>query len=249
MIATVVAIVGAVVTICSLVISYLAHRHQVQRAAVLDQREARLQAQEERLESRARAVDRRNDLTQASMIETNITVVRSGIHEGSATPHLKIANPSNQPILDLRITYGGHHITDAPRGLGPGGQHSIPLPVTTTPSEDPTGFLPQLVIDFTDASGTRWRKEGGVGLQQATSSLNGEQLWLPRESPVVGPVTMPARLDDEPRSALRRARAPRAAYPERAPAPGPPAPRSRASLLATVLVLIAVLAIAVWWLA
>ncbi|MGW6950996.1 hypothetical protein [Streptomyces xanthophaeus] len=114
MIATVVAIVGAVVTIGSLVISYLAHRHQVRRARVLDQREARLQAQEERLESRARAVDRRNDLTQASMIETNITVVPSGIHEGSATPHLKIANPSNQPILDLRVTYAGHHLTDAP---------------------------------------------------------------------------------------------------------------------------------------
>ncbi|MGW7030440.1 hypothetical protein ACWGFX_25175 [Streptomyces xanthophaeus] len=238
MIATVVAIVGAVVTIGSLVISYLAHRHQVQRARVLDQREARLQAQEERLESRARAVDRRNDLTQASMIETNITVVPSGIHEGSATPHLKIANPSNQPILDLRITYAGHHLTDAPRGLGPGDRRSIPLPVTTTPSEDPTGFLLQLVIDFTDASGTRWRREGGIGLQQAASSVSGEQLWLPREPPVVGPAVMPPPYMPPPGSRPRPAQK---APSERA--------RRRAPLLATILVLIAVLAITVWWLA
>ncbi|CAM5616385.1 hypothetical protein [Streptomyces avidinii] len=240
MIATVVAIVGAVVTVASLLISYLAHRHQVQRAAVLDQREARLQAQEERLETRARAVDRRNDLAQASMIETNITVVPSGIHEGSATPHLKIANPSNQPVLDLRITYAGQHITGAPRGLGPGDQRSIPLPVTTTRGEDPTGFLLQLVIDFTDASGTRWRKEGGIGLQQAASSPNGEQRWLPREPPVVGPVTMPsARRADGP---------PPWAPASPAPAPGPPARRRRRATLLAALLLLAVLAIAIWWL-
>ncbi|MEU7731198.1 hypothetical protein AB0B78_39265 [Streptomyces sp. NPDC040724] len=232
MIATVVAVVGAVVTIGSLVISYLAHRHQVQRAVVLDQREARLQAQEERLEARARVADRRNDLTQASMIETNITVVPSGIHEGSATPHLEITNPSNQAILDLRITYAGHHITDAPKGLGPGDRRSIPLPVTTTPRDDPTSFLLQLVIDFTDASGNRWRKEGGVGLQQGADGRNGEQLWLPREPPIVGLITSPPSYTAPP-----------------APAPAAPRRRSKAPLLATVVLLLAVLAITVWWLA
>ncbi|MFI8391831.1 hypothetical protein [Streptomyces sp. NPDC085540] len=241
MIATVVAIVGAVVTVGSLLISYLAHRHQVQRAAVLDQREARLQAQEERLETRARAVDRRNDLAQASMIETNITVVPSGIHEGSATPHLKIANPSNQPIVDLRITYAGQHLTDAPRGVGPGDQRSIPLPVTTTRGEDPTGFLLQLVIDFTDASGTRWRKEGGIGLQQAASSPNGEQRWLPREPPVVGPVTMPsARAEWPPPPYAPAGSAPAPSY--------PPARYRRKASLPAVLLLLAVLAIIIWWL-
>ncbi|RSS58351.1 hypothetical protein, partial [Streptomyces sp. WAC06614] len=191
MIETVIAVVGAVVTVGSLVISYLAHRHQVQRARVLDQREARLQAREERMEARARAADRRQDMTQASMIETSVTIVPSGIHEGLATPHLKITNPTNQAIADLSITYDDRRITDAPRGLGPGARRLVPLPVTTTPGDDPARFLVRLVVDFTDAAGTRWRKERGMGLRQGATGRDGEQLWLRSEAPIVGPVAVP----------------------------------------------------------
>ncbi|MFI8952645.1 hypothetical protein ACIGO6_40025 [Streptomyces sp. NPDC053750] len=173
MIDTLIAAFSSIVALGALVVSFIAHRHQVVRAAALDLREERVEAREQTLE-------RREQRIQASMIEIRVTSSQSSLHDGWVTPRLEIVNPSNQPITALNASDRGEAVGGVSGSVSSGTTRSFPL----LPSE--SGVLPhQVTITFTDAAGTRWRRDGGGGLQRGVRTANGGWDWRDREEPVI----------------------------------------------------------------
>lgn len=168
---------SSLVALGAVVVSYMAHRHQVARAAALD-------AREERIEARERALEKQEQRIQASMIEVRTSAHRSSLHDGWVTPRLEIVNPSNQPIWDLTATYRDEALADVFGAVAPGAARSFPLPA----SEDGAHadlMLHRVTLFFTDAAGTRWSRDGGGGLRRGILRANEEWEWMPREDPVI----------------------------------------------------------------
>lgn len=174
--------VGVLVAAGSLTTSWLAHRLQVERAGALDSQEARIAAREQRVESRERDADRREMLTQASMIAVGVDVRASQLHEDWRTTRLVIINASNQPVRGVET-----RVFDIPLGV----EDVIYAGRTwATLLSQGSGLSAQdadmVTVDFTDAAGRRWRREGAGGLRQGTWSAAREQWeWGAREEPVV----------------------------------------------------------------
>lgn len=201
MVETLVASFGTIVALGALVVSLMAHRHQVARAAALDARERRVEAREEALEQREQRI-------QASMIEVHTSASRSSLHDGWVTPRLTIVNPSNQPIRGLTASYRDEVVSDVFGSVGPGTTRSFPLPPSGNDVQAGL-ILHQVTLVFTDAAGTRWRRDGGGGLHRGIQRADGEWEWMGREDPVI----TESRTND---------------YPAAPPAPAPaPAPRIR----------------------
>jgi hypothetical protein len=195
---TLIAAFGSLVALGALVVSFMAHRHQVARAAALDVREGRIEARE-------RALEQREQRIQASMIEVHASASRSSLHDGWVTPRLVIVNPSNQPIRDLTASYRGEAVPDVFGSVGPGTTRSFPLPPSGNGARADL-VLPQVTLHFTDAAGTRWRRDGSGGLRRGIRRANGEWEWMGREDPVITEsrandyLSPPAALDSAPES-------------------------------------------------
>ncbi|MFG2359929.1 hypothetical protein [Streptomyces sp. NPDC048521] len=168
---------GSLVALGALVVSFMAHRHQVARAAALDVREGRIEARE-------RALDQREQRIQASMIEVHASTSRSSLHDGWVTPRLTIVNPSNQPVRGLTASYRGEAVPDVFGSLGPGTARSFPLPPSGNGAEADL-VLHQITLTFTDAAGNRWLRDGGGGLRRGVRTAEGEWEWMDREDPVI----------------------------------------------------------------
>lgn len=177
MVETLIAAFSSLVALGALVVSFMAHRHQVARAAALDVREGRIEARE-------RALEQREQRIQASMIEVHASASRSSLHDGWVTPRLTIVNPSNQPIRDLTASYRGEAVPDVVGSVGPGTTRSFPLPPSGNGARTDL-VLPQVTLHFTDAAGTRWRRDGSGGLHRGIRRANGEWEWMDREDPVI----------------------------------------------------------------
>jgi hypothetical protein len=173
---TLIAAFGSLVALGALVVSFMAHPHQVARAAALDVREGRIEAREVALEQREQRV-------QASMIEVHVRASRSALHDGWVTPRLTIVNPSNQPVTDLAASYLGETLPDVCGPVGPGTTRSFPLPPNDARAEP---VLHHVTLAFTDAAGTRWRRDGGGGLHRGVPRPDGQWEWTAREEPVIG---------------------------------------------------------------
>jgi hypothetical protein len=174
---------SALVAAGALAVSYAAHRHQVRRAAVLDEREARIEGWEGRLEQREREADRREARTQASLIAVRALAAPSSLHTHWRRVLLNIANHSNQPIFELSVYYNGELVEETQSGIGPGCTRNITLALSE-PSAQPT-VLKKVDVEFTDAARTRWRRDGEGGLRQGSPQENGGWEWGEREIPVV----------------------------------------------------------------
>ncbi|ORT53692.1 hypothetical protein [Streptomyces sp. CB03238] len=170
---------SSLVALGALIVSFLAHRHQVARGVALDVRERALEAREKEAERRERRM-------QASMIEIRHSSNGSPLHEGWVTHRLEILNPSNQPITDLSATYNGEAVADVSGSLNSGSTRVFPLP----PPESgiPAYMVLQYVtVFFTDAAGMRWRRDGAGGLWRGVLMPDSEWRWTDREEPVITP--------------------------------------------------------------
>jgi hypothetical protein len=189
MVDTLIAVAGALVALGALTVSYLAHRHQVRRAAALDARERWVDARE-------REAAEREVLVQASLIGVRVITQPSPLHDGWVRRGLYVVNMSNQPVGNLSAEYRGEAVERVSGTLGAGEERSFPLP----PSADgarPATALGRLTIDFTDAAAIRWRRDDGGGLRRGARSPAGEWEWGERQDPVVGEAN-PAFLPPSP---------------------------------------------------
>jgi hypothetical protein len=168
---------GSLVALGALVVSFMAHRHQVARAAALDVRERRIDARERALEQRERRI-------QASMIEVRMSVSPSSLHDGWVTPRLEIVNPSNQPIKINFVEYRGEALADGFGTLGSGAVRSISLPPLEN-GDHADMMLQDITIALRDAAGASWRRDGGGGLRRGYRRPNGVWVWSDREDPVI----------------------------------------------------------------
>ncbi|MEU7484840.1 hypothetical protein [Streptomyces sp. NPDC042319] len=178
------AIVGAVIALGALLVSYRAHRHQVRRAEQLDGREREVEARERRAEERAKAAERQETLAQAAMVHLSVAPVASSLHPDWITPQVTVANLSSQPIRELLVCIAEIPVSDECGDVSSGQTRRISLP--STASRSTLGMLQLAVrIEFTDAAGLRWRKHSDGGLQEGQPAADGDWTWGARESPPV----------------------------------------------------------------
>lgn len=192
------------VALGALAVSYLSHRGQVRAQAALRRREARVAARE-------REVERREGRVQASMIEVRTVAARSPLHEGWTTYRLVLVNPGDQPVTRLTASYRGQAVPGVAGPLGPGDQRSFHLARVA----DGEGRVPEphdLTVGFTDAAGTRWRREGSGALRRGDPRPDGTWEWrdpgepFPADAAALAPGTPagPARPADQAAAAAAR---------------------------------------------
>ncbi|MER5987628.1 hypothetical protein [Streptomyces sp. NPDC001787] len=180
-------IVTALIAFGALTVSFLAHRHQVRLAALLEAKERRLEILERQMTARQADLDRAGVLAQASMIDIRVVMRPSALAEGLASPELLVTNRSNQPVLDLGAQIADDPVVDISGSIPSSSSRSFPLPQQQ--AQTATGSPMRLRVEFTDAGGIRWCRDGGGGLREGTRLETGEWTWAPREGP---PVTMSA---------------------------------------------------------
>ncbi|WP_392749514.1 hypothetical protein [Streptomyces sp. LN590] len=191
---TLIAAFGSVVALGALVVSLMAHRHQVARAAALDDRESRVEARE-------LAVVRREARVQASMIEVRTGMRRSDLHPSWVNQTLQIVNPSNQPILlHSGCTRGGRALPDVSGRVDPGATRHFRLPGWVG-SNLSAGIGHGITIVFTDAGDIRWRRDAHGGLQRGLLGEGGAWEWGEREDPVITESRAPVVPEDNLRIA------------------------------------------------
>jgi hypothetical protein len=177
---TLIAVFSSLVALGALVVSFMAHRHQVVRAAALDDRERRVDARE-------RALQRREQRVHASMIEVRMSTSPSSLHDGWVTPRLEIVNPSNQPISGLSASFRGEELDSVFGMVAPGEVRHFTLPSLDT-ADDADLTLQRITLSFTDAAGIRWRRSGGGRLQRGVRRAASETAvrWeVDLEDPVI----------------------------------------------------------------
>jgi hypothetical protein len=184
-------VVSALVSVGALAVSFIAHRHQVDRARVLDNKERRLEATERLLAQRQALADRQAQLAQASMIDARVVWTPSSLVDGLTAPELKITNQSSQPVSALSAWISNASIDDVSGGLAAASSRTFPLlPVLRAlgmPDIDPRHFIRFCIVAvaFTDAAGIHWRRDDSGGLQQGFRLASGEWSWGRREGPPV----------------------------------------------------------------
>lgn len=174
---TLTAVLGALIGLAGLLVSYLAHRHKVRH-------DAALAAEEMRLLEREREAEQQEARVQASMLRVHVALSRSALHDGLVTPKVVVANQSNQPIQDVCVSLRDEAVGET--SLFPTGEMVFPLPLSEAAT--PTGrLMREVTIDFTDAAGIRWRRQSGGSLRRGRiNEALGAWEWGEPEAPVVG---------------------------------------------------------------
>ncbi|MFF7021953.1 hypothetical protein ACFY97_13160 [Streptomyces klenkii] len=183
MVETLIAALSALFALGAGLVSYWSYRHQVRRATVTDARQQRIDQRERTVSQREAAAERREVLAQASMLDVTIRRVPSSLREGWSTSYILVHNSSNQPVSHLNVRFRDEVVTGESGVLFPGSTHSFRL----TASEDCSSVLEDgrdVSVDFTDAAGIRWRREGDGGLREGRSTGSAWE-WGAREEPVI----------------------------------------------------------------
>lgn len=175
---------SALVAAGAVAVSFAAHRHQVQRAAVLDAKEARVESRERQVEEREAEAERRETRSQASMIAVRALMVPSSLHGNWHRVELDITNHSNQAVFGLNVSYQDQEVEEGARGISPGCTRTVPLEFFE-PSGRPA-VLDKIRIEFTDAAGVRWRRDADGGLRRQQQG-NDAWEWGARETPIIFP--------------------------------------------------------------
>lgn len=228
MIEVVIAVLGAVVGASALVVSIAGHRHNVRQAA-------RLAERERRVEDREREADQREKLIQSSMLHVTMGSSPSVLADGYARWHLEAVNTSNQPLVQVAVRYDGVRL-DGREILPAGGRLTVGLPMTSATGSPPSPLL--CSVEFTDSSGSRWRRLATGQLQPRASGTGDEPDWQPPVPPIVGPLPVPL-LSGDPAGG---AHAPR----QSAARPAPPRPLPTRAYRSAVAAVVLVVAAAVY---
>lgn len=184
MIEVVIAVLGAVVGASALVVSIAGHRHNVRQAG-------RLAERERRIEDREREADQREKLIQSSMLHVTMGSRPSVLADGYARWRLEAVNTSNQPLVQVAVHYDGVRL-DGREILPAGGRLTVDLPMTSANGSPPSPLL--CSVEFTDSSGSRWRRLATGQLQPWASGTGDETDWQPPVAPIVGPLPAPLML-------------------------------------------------------
>jgi hypothetical protein len=157
MVQNLIAVLSTFIALAGLAVSYMGHRDKVRREDEL----ARLRQELEK-EAEQRGVQ-----AQASRLEVHVDVGRSQLHNGWAVPKLVVENLSNQPVHDLVVSFHDQVVAEMP--LLDTGDTSFPLPLSE--GATPAGLLlRQVTVDFTDAAGIRWRRDGRGSLRTGSGN-------------------------------------------------------------------------------
>lgn len=228
MIEVVIAVLGAVVGASALVVSIAGHRHNVRQAA-------RLAERERRVEDREREADQREKLIQPSMLHVAMVSSPSVLADGYERWHLEAVNTSNQPLVHLAVHYDGVRLAGR-EFLPAGGRLTVDLPMTSATGSPPSPL--RCSVEFTDSSGSRWRRLATGQLQPWASGTGDETDWQPPVPPVVGPLPAPLLYGDP----AGRAHSPRPT----AARPAPPRPLPTRAYRWAVAAVVLVVAAAVY---
>jgi hypothetical protein len=161
-------IIGAVVGLGGLVLTYVGHRHQRRQARELDAREAALRARE-------RDSERREATLHASMLRVEVSQRASTLDAAVTLWRLTVTNASTQPFTGVSLLYGDQPLTTpALNGLlNPGDSTGDALPVGDG-EPDPA----RCVVEFTDVAGRLWRRLATGDLHRGLSrGSDGEDTW------------------------------------------------------------------------
>lgn len=160
-------IIGAVVGLGGLVLTYVGNRHQRQQARELDAREARLR-------SREREAERREAALHASMLLVKVSRHASSLDPSVALWRLKATNDSTQPFTGVVLHYGDQALTTlALNGhLNPGDSVEDALPLAEG-EPDPS----RCVVDFVDVTGQLWRRRATGDLRRGRRAPDGQVAW------------------------------------------------------------------------
>lgn len=126
---------------------------------------------------------------QASMLDVHVKVSRSPLHDSWAVPHVVVANLSNQPFHELRVLLSDDVVAET--AVLVAGEVAFPLPAAKvgTPS---VPLLHGIAIEFTDAQGTRWRRESHGALRRGRRHKTpGSWTWGVEEPPLITPAAPP----------------------------------------------------------
>ncbi|MGV9243587.1 hypothetical protein [Streptomyces sp. NPDC003710] len=160
-------IIGAVVGLGGLVLTYVGHRHQRQQARELDVREAALRARE-------RDSERREATLHASMLRVEVSQRASTLDAAVTLWRLTVTNASTQPFTGVSLLYGDQPLS--PPGLNgllnPGDSTGDTLPVGDG-EPDPA----RCVAEYTDVAGRLWRRWATGDLHRGHRWSDGEVIW------------------------------------------------------------------------
>ncbi|MGW0839044.1 hypothetical protein ACWD26_02580 [Streptomyces sp. NPDC002787] len=225
MLEVVIAVLGAVVGASALVVSIAGHRHNVRQAGRLAERERRIEARE-------READQRERLIQSSMLHVAMVSSPSALAEGYERWRLEAVNTSNQPLVQLAVHYDGVRL-DGRDILPAGGVLTAHLPMTSAAGSPPSPLL--CSVEFTDSSGSRWRRLATGQLQPQAAATGEEAHWQTPVAPIVGPLPPPLFSGS-----------PSGAVPSQRATPPPEPPLSKRAYVPAVAAVIAVVAAAVY---
>jgi hypothetical protein len=259
------AVFSLLIGAAGLLLTYAGHRQKVRQ----DAQESALRAEEQRRierdreqerqqaharreqEARARrnreARDRERDRYQASMVSGYLGLSPSSLDDGWVVPQIVIYNGSNQPVRNVRASFRGE-MTDE-QGLVGTGHHFFPLAPKPVPGKS-YEELGEVIVEFTDVAGVRWRREGSGVLRRARQGGDRQTTWGEPEQPVVERADEFAGATAPTMHAPAPAELPRGARPSMH-VPGAPPPASRrAGCFGWLVVLVSVALIAggIWWL-
>jgi hypothetical protein len=223
MVQNLIAALSTLIALAGLAVSYLGHRDKVRREDEL----ARLRQELEK-EAEQQGVQ-----AQASKLDVHVDVGRSQLHNGWAVPKLVVENQSNQPVHDLVVSFHDKVVAEMP--LLDTGDTAFPLPLSE--GSTPAGLLLRHVtVDFTDAAGIRWRREGRGSLRSGSGNeaLGTWQWGRPEQSRIE-----PAAPSESP------------ALPSPVPPAGPPGElpwfRRVSPVLVAVLSVVVLIIVSRWW--
>ncbi|MFJ3722724.1 hypothetical protein ACIPYQ_09130 [Streptomyces sp. NPDC090045] len=123
----------------------------------------------------------RDRRAHASMIDVQAMVQRSLLHDGYEVPRVGVTNQSNQPIQELLVRYRDDIVADTLALTGKQIWHLPPSESTRSPDR----ILSHVTIEFTDAEGTRWRREGNGRLRRGRQTKAGTWKWGTPEPPLI----------------------------------------------------------------
>ncbi|GGJ63295.1 hypothetical protein [Streptomyces brasiliensis] len=159
-------VIGAVVGLGGLALTFVGNRQQRRQARELGARETHLQARE-------REAERREASVHASMLRVEVTRHASTLDPSVSLWRLTVTNGSTQPFTGVALRYDDRALGSPTLNghLNPGASTADALPVAGEP--DPA----RCVVEFTDVAGRLWRRRATGDLRLGRRGPDGQVTW------------------------------------------------------------------------
>ncbi|MEU6317430.1 hypothetical protein [Streptomyces sp. NPDC047009] len=190
-------VIGAVVGLGGLALTFVGNRQQRRQARELGAREAHLRAQE-------RETERRQASVHASMLRVEVTRHASTLDPSVSLWRLTVTNGSTQPFTGVALRYDDQALGSPTLNghLNPGASKADTLPVADG-EPDPA----RCVVEFTDVAGRLWRRRATGDLRLGRRGPDGQLSWDAGEAYFIHVGDISGRVAE-----MRRYRVPRAYY-------------------------------------